>query len=171
VNPDLITSVFPTFHNGNPPRNWTFELPEKLGGLLRPEVYAEMCMRADTASVSLRVGNGLHAGHHGYDWVDESFLEPMSQMQGEGVCERSLTYMLESTDSAFGVMLLSLWSAYGLAKLENREFFINDRNWSVLDLPRFSPTLAIVLIGPQGMGEIQLILPSSELALVPTPAP
>ena len=45
------------------------------------------------------------------------------------VCERSLTYVLETTDAGFGNTLMGLWIAYGLALKEHRAFFIDDRNW------------------------------------------
>lgn len=139
VDPDSITTVIPTLLNGNPPRNWTFELPEGLAGLLQPKVYADMCKKAHDVTGSLGGGSGHSSSHRAYDWVDESFMEPTTTSRRRiGVCEKSLTYMLESTDHGFGVMLLGLWSAYGLAKREGREFFINDRNWLVL--PDLSPT-------------------------------
>ena len=46
-----------------------------------------------------------------------------------GVCKRSLTYVLESTDAGFGGALMGLWLAYGLAMKEGRAFFVDDRRW------------------------------------------
>jgi hypothetical protein len=137
VDPDSITSVAPTIlGGGGPPRNWTFELPERLGGLLQPAVYVEMC----------RTGLSVNdAGLRDYNWVDQSFVEPTSRVQEKGTCDRSLTYMLRSTDPGFGVALLSLWSAYGLAKLENRTFFIDDTDW--YHHPSLSAFGSLILIG------------------------
>ena len=45
------------------------------------------------------------------------------------VCERSLTYVLETNDAGFGNTIMGLWMAYGLAQEENRAFFIDDRHW------------------------------------------
>ena len=45
------------------------------------------------------------------------------------VCEKTLTYVLETTDAGIGKTLLGLWLSYGLAKEENRAFFIDDSNW------------------------------------------
>lgn len=45
------------------------------------------------------------------------------------ICERSLTYVLESADAGLGTTLLGLWMSYGLAKKEGRAFFISDTNW------------------------------------------
>ena len=52
----------------------------------------------------------------------------MDEMKGKA-CERSLTYILESTDAGFGTTLMGLWMSYGLAKKERRAFFIDDTNW------------------------------------------
>ena len=45
------------------------------------------------------------------------------------VCERSLTYVLETGNAGFGSTLMGLWMAYGLAQEEDRDFFIDDRYW------------------------------------------
>ncbi|KAH0550895.1 hypothetical protein GP486_007742 [Trichoglossum hirsutum] len=45
------------------------------------------------------------------------------------VCEKSLTYVMETADAGLGNTLLGLWLAYGLAKSEGRAFFVDDTNW------------------------------------------
>ena len=45
------------------------------------------------------------------------------------MCEKTLTYVLETTDAGIGKTLLGLWLSYGVAKEENRAFFIDDSNW------------------------------------------
>ncbi|KMP05822.1 hypothetical protein CIRG_05503 [Coccidioides immitis RMSCC 2394] len=45
-------------------------------------------------------------------------------------CKKSLTFVLELDDAGFGVALMGLWMAYGLAKEEGRAFFIDDSNWA-----------------------------------------
>ena len=45
------------------------------------------------------------------------------------ICEKSLTYVLETTDAGIGNTLLNLWLSYGLAKEDGRAFFIDDSNW------------------------------------------
>ncbi|CUS12921.1 unnamed protein product, partial [Tuber aestivum] len=134
IDPASITSVEPTmldYGEGN--QKWTWRLPDNLGGLLRPHVYGEMCRAAGRASAAA-AGHGGHGGHahHGYYWVDDHFLNPRVEDEGalRGVCKRSLTYMLDSSDPGLGGMLLGLWSAYGLAMSENRTFFVDDSNWS-----------------------------------------
>lgn len=46
------------------------------------------------------------------------------------LCERSLTYVLETTDAGLGKTLMGLWLSYGLAEKEGRAFFIDDSHWS-----------------------------------------
>ena len=45
------------------------------------------------------------------------------------VCEKTLTYVLETTDAGIGKTLMRLWLSYGLAKKEGRAFFIDDGHW------------------------------------------
>ncbi|KAL8906068.1 MAG: hypothetical protein Q9207_002252 [Kuettlingeria erythrocarpa] len=46
------------------------------------------------------------------------------------VCDKSLTFLMESADAGMGKTLLGLWIAYGLAQEEGRSFFIDDSNWA-----------------------------------------
>jgi hypothetical protein len=45
-------------------------------------------------------------------------------------CERTLTFVLESTDAGLGNALMLLWTFYALAKKQGREFFIDDTRWA-----------------------------------------
>ncbi|KAL8696000.1 MAG: hypothetical protein Q9224_003024, partial [Gallowayella concinna] len=54
-----------------------------------------------------------------------------------GICEKSLTFVMESTDAGLGKTLLGLWMAYGLAQAEGRTFFIDDSNWAYGDYTTF----------------------------------
>ncbi|KAL8807230.1 MAG: hypothetical protein Q9223_004421, partial [Gallowayella weberi] len=47
-----------------------------------------------------------------------------------GICRKSLTFVMESTDAGLGKTLLGLWMAFGLAQEEGRTFFIDDSNWA-----------------------------------------
>ena len=100
-----------------------------------------------------------HAGHHDYYHVDRNFMDVAeaeshgllpgakgkTSMKGgqdgsligevktdlitAAVCERTMTFVLETSDAGLGKTLLQLWTAYGLAKKEGREFFIDDSRW------------------------------------------
>lgn len=48
-------------------------------------------------------------------------------------CASSLTFVLESDDAGMGKTLMSLWTAYGLARREGRAFFIEDARWAYGD--------------------------------------
>ena len=56
--------------------------------------------------------------------IDSKNRDPVT-----GICKRSITYVMETTDAGFGSTLMGLWMAYGLAKKEGRALFIDDRNW------------------------------------------
>ncbi|KAH3986265.1 hypothetical protein HBH98_033940 [Parastagonospora nodorum] len=59
---------------------------------------------------------------------DESIVDGFST-SGQKVCDKSLTYVMETDDAGFGNTLMRLWMSYGLAKAENRSFFIDDTRW------------------------------------------
>ncbi len=47
----------------------------------------------------------------------------------QDVCETSMTFVLETSDAGLGKTLMMLWTAYGLAQKEGREFFVDDSRW------------------------------------------
>jgi hypothetical protein len=59
---------------------------------------------------------------------DESIVDGFSTT-GLKVCDKTLTYVMETEDAGFGNTLMRLWMSYGLAKAENRSFFIDDTRW------------------------------------------
>jgi hypothetical protein len=61
----------------------------------------------------------------------EIALDAIQGSKIEAVCEKSLTFALETSDAGIGTSLLQLWAAYGLAQKESRAFFIDDTNWYV----------------------------------------
>lgn len=99
-----------------------------------------------------------HAAHYGYYHVDPNFMD-VAEAEAHGllpglkaktsmkdasligentdglivsdVCEKTMTFVLETQDAGFGKTLLMLWTAYGLAKKEGRELFIDDSRWYV----------------------------------------
>lgn len=62
---------------------------------------------------------------------DEQLVENKGAVNNMKVCDRSLTYILETEDAGFGSTLMRLWMSYGLAKAENRTFFIDETRWYV----------------------------------------
>ncbi|KAF2034744.1 hypothetical protein EK21DRAFT_55898 [Setomelanomma holmii] len=59
---------------------------------------------------------------------DESIVDGFSTA-GQEVCDRTLTYVMETEDPGFGNTLMRLWMSYGLAMAEKRSFFIDDTRW------------------------------------------
>jgi hypothetical protein len=101
-----------------------------------------------------------HAAHYGYYHVDPNFMD-VAEAEAHGllpgpkaktsmkedevvgektggqliesdVCEKSMTLVLETADAGLGKTLMMLWTAYGLAKKEGREFFVDDSRWYVI---------------------------------------
>lgn len=135
---DTITEVNATIIQGADGTKWTIAIPAGIEAPLRPSVYNGICGSAHEVASMARShgeehGEGHGAGHHSYYWVDDLFVDPADSGEavepGINICETSLTYMLESSNSGFGVALMGLWSAYGLAKGEGRAFFVDDRDW------------------------------------------
>ncbi|KAL3423859.1 hypothetical protein PVAG01_05606 [Phlyctema vagabunda] len=46
------------------------------------------------------------------------------------VCQKSLTFVMETHDAGLGKTLMMLWMAFGLAQKEERSFFIEDSRWA-----------------------------------------
>lgn len=61
--------------------------------------------------------------------IEKEFKDQKPVQAGDGICERSLTYVMETTDAGLGKTLMGLWMSYGLAKEDGRAFFIDDTNW------------------------------------------
>ncbi|KAL6709672.1 hypothetical protein ACN47E_001100 [Coniothyrium glycines] len=59
---------------------------------------------------------------------DEAIADGISTT-GLKVCDRTLTYVMETEDAGFGNTLMRMWMSYGLAQAENRTFFIDDTRW------------------------------------------
>ncbi|OCL04987.1 hypothetical protein AOQ84DRAFT_356166 [Glonium stellatum] len=63
--------------------------------------------------------------------VDDVAMTEDQSRGGDGmmVCEKSLTYVMETSDAGFGKSLMGLWMSYGLARKEGRAFFVDDARW------------------------------------------
>ncbi|KAF4981537.1 hypothetical protein FDECE_17678 [Fusarium decemcellulare] len=51
-------------------------------------------------------------------------------MKYKPVCDSSMTFVLETSDAGLGNTLMMLWTFYGLAKQQGRDFFIVDSRWA-----------------------------------------
>ena len=96
-------------------------------------------------------GKRFRRQHIGYYDADPNFLDVAEaerlgllgyatggsgeQDDGDGAlpkCERTLTYVMETSDAGMGSSLMGLWMAYGLAQKEERAFFVDDTRWQVI---------------------------------------
>lgn len=62
-------------------------------------------------------------------FVEDESIADGSSTTGQKVCDRTLTYVMETEDAGFGNTLMRLWMSYGLAMAEKRSFFIDDTRW------------------------------------------
>ncbi|PVI02612.1 hypothetical protein DM02DRAFT_522621 [Periconia macrospinosa] len=62
-------------------------------------------------------------------FVDDVAIVNKENTYGMKVCDRSLTFVMETADAGFGNTMMRLWMSYGLAKAENRTFFVDDTRW------------------------------------------
>jgi hypothetical protein len=69
----------------------------------------------------------------GRELIDVADLKSHVQEQAKDknlkVCEKSMTYVMETSDAGMGKTLISLWTSYGLAQKEGRAFFVDDTRW------------------------------------------
>ena len=107
-----------------------------------------MCEQTGEIGRELRRLAGKKGKEKGYYQRERSFLDVREAQRkgllprdeegddGEGslpVCEKSLTYVMETGDAGMGNTLLGMWIAYGLALKEERAFFVDDTRWYVFD--------------------------------------
>ena len=137
---------------------WTVSIPRTLSFPLRPHQYRDLCQASEKISKSVESAAGWpkdsgrgHTRAKAYYAVDKTFVDvdeaeslgllPHADNQssvavvgGDGgnnakVCDKTLTFVMETENAGFGNTLLNLWMAYGLAKREGRKFFVDDTNW------------------------------------------
>jgi hypothetical protein len=97
-----------------------------------------------------------HQAHHDYYYVDPNFMDvgeaeahgllpgpkaktnmKVDELIGENtdglietnICDKSMTFVLETQDAGLGKTLMMLWTAFGLAQKEGRHFFVDDSRW------------------------------------------
>lgn len=150
--PEASATVVVIEGNGRP--KWTISIPSADSRPLRPSEYATICRQSEQVSNRLQestvFGSNPSKGSNDYYHANPNFMDiaeaeahgllpvakvvgPKSgkeeRMGGMEVCEKSLTYVLESADAGLGMTLMGLWASYGLAKVEGRAFFVDDTNW------------------------------------------
>jgi hypothetical protein len=126
---------------------WTVSIPSNASFPLRPAQYKEICEQTAEIGRELRRAGGRKEKEKGYYQRDRYFLD-VREAQRKGLlprdeegdeegglpmCEKSLTYVMETGDAGMGNTLLGMWIAYGLALKEGRSFFIDDTRWYAPD--------------------------------------
>ncbi|KAF2832047.1 hypothetical protein CC86DRAFT_280304 [Ophiobolus disseminans] len=135
------------------PSNLEFPLrPDHYSDICRQsmELSASIRQEAKSANIAKRMFNYYQQDQYYIDVqeAEEQALLPVSKVTGipkgfvedeaivDGfstaglkICDRTLTYVMETEDAGFGNTLMRLWMSYGLAKAENRTFFIDDTRW------------------------------------------
>lgn len=127
---------------------WSIYIPSDSNFPLRPAQYHEICSQTEEISHDLQMmyskkGRPKERGYYYKDpyFVDvaeaqrkgllpkdeEGWQDPM--YEGLPTCEKSLTYVMETSDAGMGNTLLGMWLAYGLATNEGRAFFVDDTRW------------------------------------------
>jgi hypothetical protein len=121
---------------------WTVSIPHDSAFPLSSNDYTHICRTTETVRDDIRTTT-QPSGVSGW-WADSdrSFLDVAeaqakgflpannNQTSQENVCEKSLTFVLESDDISFGGSLLMMWLSYGLAQRQGRAFFLDDSRWA-----------------------------------------
>lgn len=137
---------------------WTVSIPPKLEFPLAPSEYSSICRQSSEVAEHVtdqteehsmfRIRRKRHSGHkahHSYYYEDPNYMD-VADAEAEGllpsvkdgddsgdgreVCEKSLTFVMQTEDPGLGRSLLRLWMSYGLAQKEGRAFFVEDTNWA-----------------------------------------
>jgi len=145
--PTEPSAVIVTDNRGK--RRWTVSIPAHHDFPLRPAQYQEIYAQAIEISNHLAESAKALPRRRGYYQVDPYFMD-VQEAEEQGllphstpdnlqeepepagkpkICDRSLTYVLETSEAGLGATLLSLWLSYGLAQKEGRAFFISSTRW------------------------------------------
>ena len=60
----------------------------------------------------------------------DRFLVGEEAVKNAPICPSTLVFVLETAKAGLGETLMMLWTAYGLAKIEGRSFFVDDTRWA-----------------------------------------
>lgn len=143
ILPDEPTALIVS--DGLDPPRWTVAIPHNASFPLQRQDYQRICTQGESLRSSIIQDSRLawiESRRYGrsYYSTDRTFLDvadaeavgvlPAFESQATpDVCERSLTFSMDTDDAGFGKTLILLWMSYGLAKKEGRAFFIDDTRW------------------------------------------
>ena len=162
------------FTNRHGQRKWTMSVPTQL----KSSEYGKLCADMDHVAAQTAFNNQQQHGcwsqrdlyERDSNYVDISDAKDQGHLLSTSdrttdprsnlpVCASSLTFVLDGMNAALGPQMLQLWLAYGLARREGRDFFIDDRDFSYGNITRYFPRLATT----------PSCIPPSQEHLVPCP--
>ena len=121
---------------------WTVSIPATDEFPLPMAQYAALCTKCNEMSARVRslrskeayLGFGSDSSDGFVDIreaKDAGHLPKQPEKKRvQPVCDKSLTFVLESDDAGLGGALMMLWTAYGVAEKEGRAFFVEDSRWA-----------------------------------------
>lgn len=136
-------------------KKWTISIPAKADFPLLSSEYNDICAKSRGLSTALRRSSGRYdrssplisrrkqdfdVNYMDIEKAQSLNLIPYSEDEASistvgpakmdmAVCSQSLTFILEGDEAGFGKTLMALWLSYGIAKREQRTFFIDDSRW------------------------------------------
>jgi hypothetical protein len=132
-------------------KKWSIWIPPKSEFPLPPYEYAELCSQAEELQKEFSKSSIFGSRKKNYYSVDPSFVDvdvalnqkllhgddfavddiPVDDnpLDGRPICEKSLTFVMETENAGMGPSLLALWLSFGMASEEGRAFFIDDTRW------------------------------------------
>jgi hypothetical protein len=140
--PDFATPLAVTDSKGR--HRWTVSIPEAAGFPLSGVDYADICLHIDEVAGHVKGKKQKSDDHHAYYHADPNFID-VEEAQAQGllpppseiatyqsvpVCQKSLTYVLDTSEAGFGALLLGMWLSYSLAQEEGRAFFLDDSTFA-----------------------------------------
>lgn len=138
--PSFASPVAVTDRHGH--SKWSVSIPSSLHFPLSSTDYDDICLQAEDVSThvansrhNLHKVQGLRFGQSDPNYVDIAEAQDMKLLpktnfmstpqNGQQICEKSLTYVLDASEAGLGDALIGLWLSYGLAQRQERAFFID----------------------------------------------
>lgn len=138
--PEVATPIVVRDKRGR--AEWTVSIPATDEFPLPMAQYAALCTKCNQVSAKVRslrskeayLGFGTDSSD-GFVDVREAkdaghLPKQPDKKREQPVCDKSLTFVLESDDAGLGGALMMLWTAYGVAEKEGRAFFVEDSRWA-----------------------------------------
>lgn len=121
---------------------WTVSIPTHLNHPLPPSDYAAICSHVEDVASHVSGSRRSKSKMFDWDYKDPNFVD-LDKARATGLlpalsqpidvdlplCERSLTYILDTSEAGLGRNLLGMWISWAIAKREHRAFLLDDTNF------------------------------------------